>query len=144
MNINPATKVDIAVASANRGAGTTDVNGVVMDMAGYEGIRALIEWGAITAGAVTSVKWQQGDQSNGSDMADVPNSSQTIAANYDDKVTLSALEKPVKRYVRCVIDRGTQNAALRSALYERHTPRVKPTTYSASDDVADAKTTIGS
>ena len=109
-------------------AGTTDLNSDVVDMAGFEGVRFLIGFGTITAGAVTSIKVQQGQQSNLSDAADLLGSAITVADTDDNKMAISEIFRPQERYVRLVTDRGTQNAVVDFLIAELYGPREKPVT----------------
>ena len=109
-------------------AGTTDVNSDIIDTAGWEGVRFIIGFGAITAGAVTSVKAQQGAASNMSDAADLAGSAITVADSDDNKVAIIEIYRPIKRYVRSVIDRGTQNAVVDFELVEYIDSRKQPIT----------------
>lgn len=109
-------------------AGTTDLNSDVVDMANFEGVRFIVGFGAITSGAVTSVKVQQGQQSNLSDAADLAGSAITIADTDDNKMAISEIYRPQERYVRLVTDRGTQNAVIDFVIAELYGPRKKPIT----------------
>lgn len=109
-------------------AGTSDVNGSTVDMSGFEEVMAIVQFGAIVSGAVTSIKWQEGDASDMSDAADVTGTAQTIAATDDDKVFYIHVIKPRGRYGRVVIDRGTQNAEC-SAMYLLGGAKTLPVTH---------------
>lgn len=117
MNLSKNVKITQAITPTNGAAGTTDINGVTLDMQGYDGVLMIFTMGAITGGAVTSIKAQQGAASNLSDAADLAGTGQTIADTDDEKVFYIDLYRPAKRYVRGVVDRGTQNAVVASATY---------------------------
>lgn len=95
-------------------AGTTDVdpsNGV--DTAGFQAVQFEVAFGAITAGAVTSIKAQQSSDDGDSDAySDIAGTSITVADDDDGKVFILDIRNPTKRYVKCYVDRGTQNAVL--------------------------------
>lgn len=129
MNLSKQTKISSAVTPTAGAAGTTDINGSTLDMAHFAGVLMIVRMGAITAGAVTSIKAQQGDASDLSDAADLEGSAQTIADTDDDKTFYLDLYKPTKRYVRLVVDRGTQNAVVASAGYVQYEPLKAPTTH---------------
>ena len=104
-----------AVAHGSRSAGTADINGASVNTHNAECIVAVIEFGAISATAVTAVKWQ--GREDGGSWADVPNSEITIEPDDDNQYFVLDLHKPTYTNSRIVIERGTANAALRSAQY---------------------------
>src|SRR5262245_34237508 len=97
------TRLSIAVTPTAGAAGVSAINGATLDMAGFESFMVMVAFGTITAGAVTSIKVQQGALANMSDAADLAGSGQTIADTDDDKVFYSDVFRPVKRYCRVVI-----------------------------------------
>jgi len=111
-------------------AGTDDQNSSVVDTQGYQGVKFYTAFGTITAGAVTSVKLQQGAQPNGSDMADLEGTAISVADDDDNQVVVHDIYRPQKRYVRAVVDRGTQNAAIDGIIAVLYGPMAMPT----SDD----------
>ncbi|HFD38541.1 MAG TPA: hypothetical protein ENJ31_01640 [Anaerolineae bacterium] len=117
MNLSKNVRISQAITPTGGAAGTTDINGATLDMQGYEGVLMVVTFGAIVAGAVTSIKAQQGAQSNLSDAADLAGTGQTVADDDDEKTFYIDLYRPTERYVRLVVDRGTQNATVAEALY---------------------------
>ena len=113
-------------------AGTTAINGSVVDTQGFDGVVFVVAMGAITAGAVTSVKVQQGAASDLSDAADIAGTSVAIADTADNKLVYVEVSHPRERYVRCVVSRATQNAAVDGIVAMLTGPRVVPTTHDAS------------
>lgn len=131
-NASKEMKITQAITVTNGAAGTTDIAGVTLDMEGFEGVLMVITFGAITAGAVTSIKAQQGAASNLSDAADLEGTSQTIADTDDEKTFYIDLVRPRERYVRLYVDRGTQNAVVASATYYQYGARKQPTTHGSN------------
>jgi hypothetical protein len=127
VNLSTSVKISSAITPTAGAAGQTDINGSTLDMQGYEGVLMVVRMGAITAGAVTSIKAQQGSASDLSDAVDLAGTAQTIADNDDDKTFYIDLYRPQKRYVRLVVDRGTQDAVVASAHYIQYGARVLPT-----------------
>jgi hypothetical protein len=115
-------KITQAVTVTNGAAGTADINGVTLDMAGWDGVIAVVQMGAIVSGAVTSIKAQQDSASGMGTAADLLGTAQTIADTDDEKTFYLAIHKPQERYVRLVVDRGTQNATC-SAVYIQYSGR---------------------
>ncbi len=110
-------------------AGTSAINGSVIDFANYEGALIIISLGAIVAGAVTSVKFQGGATS--SPTTDIEGTAQTIADTQDDTVLYMDIRRPVNRYGRIVVSRGTQNATIGSAIAVLYGARDQPVTQPA-------------
>ena len=118
-------KVSQAITVTNGAAGTSDINGVTLDMSGYEGVLMMVTFGAITSSAVTSIKAQQGAASNLSDAADLLGTAQSVADNDDENTYYIDVFKPRERYVRLVVDRGTANAVVASATYIQYGGRTE-------------------
>lgn len=122
-------------------AGTSDQNSAVVDTAGFEGVRFVALFGALTATQVTSIKVQQGAMADGSDMADLEGSKVGPLADTDgNKVLIAEVYRPCERYVRLVVDRGVANAVIDGVVAELYCPRVKPVaadaTVAAQDKLA--------
>lgn len=121
-----ATRVSNAVA-----AGTTDINTTVLDMQGFESVEWVASFGALTATQVTLIKAQQGDLSDGSDAADITGAATAALADADSNKCLRLeIVRPTKRYVRCVVDRGTANAVVDGVVAVQHHAHKQP----VSDD----------
>lgn len=117
-----------AITATNGAAGTSAINGAIIDMSGYEGVLVIVNTGAITSGAVTSIKMQQDTASAMGGAADLLGTSQTIADTDDEDTFVIDLFKPQERYVRLVVSRATQNAVISAATYIRYGARTKPVT----------------
>ena len=131
MNLSKAVKA--ARVLNGMAAGTTDQNGSVVDMQGFEGVQFVALFGALTATQVTSLKVQQGSLADGSDMTDLAGSQHTALADTDgNKCLVTDVYRPQKRYVRCVVKRGTANAVIDGALALLYSPRVEPVTTDAT------------
>lgn len=107
-------------------AGTTDATGDVIDTADCEGVIIVTGFGAITAGAVTSVKLQGGNASDGGDAADLAASHVTVADTDDSRVVVHDIFRPAQRYVRALVDRGTQNAVVDFQLAIKYGVKTQP------------------
>ena len=131
-NFAKENKISQGMTTTAGAAGTTAINGATLDLANFEEVCVIIQFGTIVSGAATSIKWQEGDASNLSDAADVVGTSQTIADTDDDKTFYINIVKPKKRYGRAVISRATQNATVGSMTYIQCDPRTKPVTHGTS------------
>ena len=101
-------------------AGTTDVtDATVIDTAGYDGVRFITTFGAITAGAVTHCAVCGLDTSSptpGTD--DLAGTRVTVADTASDKMIIIDVRRPRQRYLRPFVDRGTQNAVINGIVAE--------------------------
>ena len=112
-------------------AGTTTLNGEGIDTDGYDGVLFAVMLGTLTSGQVTKLKVQQSSDNGSTDAFDDLASSSTAAAADADgnKLLIVDVFKPMKRYLRAVTVRGTQNAVITSAfviLYHARTPAITP------------------
>lgn len=127
--------VKITLAKAAQGSDTSDVVSDLVDMRGYSGVVFLGTIASENEG--NYLKVQQGDESDGSDMTDLEDTS--VVADGNGGVVASDVYRPTKRYVRGVIVRGSATAT--GAIYAlRHQPSSVPVTNAVSGEVAVAKT----
>lgn len=113
-------------------AGTSDQNSSVIDMLGFDSIVFVSLFGALTSTQVTQIKVQQGNQSNLSDAADLAGSNLGPLADTDgNKMLISQVFRPSKRYVRLVVDRGTANAVIDGVIAIQGNARNVPVTQSS-------------
>lgn len=113
-------------------AGAADVNSDIVDTAGYDGIRFIVGFGAIVSGAATSIRVQQDADSAGATMADLAGTSITVSDTNDNKMAISDIIRPQKRYLRVTTKRATQNSTVDFALAELYRARNMPVTQDAT------------
>lgn len=124
-------------------AGTTAVNGAVIDMQDFETVTFEASFGTLTATQVTGLKAQAGTASDGSDMADITGASVGPLADGDgNKMLVLEVVRPQKRYVRCVVTRGTANAVIDGVVAVQRGPKKLPVTQDATT-VSASKTQVG-
>lgn len=128
MNLSKRAKVSSAITSAAGVAAQTAINASILDMSGFGGVLFKLRTGDITASAVTSVKMQQGDQSDMSDAEDLLGTNIAIADDDDDQIFSIDLYRPEKRYIRAVVTRGTADAVIAGGDYTQYEPSLMPTT----------------
>jgi hypothetical protein len=126
--VNLLKNIKITRAMNAIAAGTTNQNSSVIDMQGFEGVEFIAAFGALTATAVTGIKVQEGTLADGSDMADLLGSALAIADTGSNKLLVTDIYRPLKRYVRLVVTRGTANAVIDGVTAIQYSSRVKPTT----------------
>src|SRR5690242_18721854 len=85
-----------AITPTAGAAGSTAVNGAALAMHAYDSDRVLIvvTFGAIVAGAATSIKVQSDNNSSFSSAQDIAGSAQTVADTKDDTSFLIDLINP--------------------------------------------------
>ncbi len=132
LNASKTTRVMNAIA-----AGTTNQNSSVIDMQGFEGITFTAIFGTLTATAVTGIKVQQGNQSDGSDAQDLAGSAVSIPDTGSNKVLITEIYKPTKRYVRCIVTRGTANAVIDGVIAQQFGARIDPPVQDSSVAASD-------
>ena len=118
-------------------AGATDItDSSVVDTQGFEGVRFIVGFGAITAGAATSVKVQQATAKTSDTAltsgADLLGSSITVADPADNTLVITDIFKPQERYVQPHVLRATQNAVVDLIIAELYGPRVEPVSLDAT------------
>ena len=126
--LNLARNVKIARALNAVAAGQTNQNSGIIDMANYEGVVFIAALGTLASGAVTTLKAQMGNKSNLSDAADLAGSAIAIADSDDNKLLVLDIHRPVERYVRAVVTRGTADATIDGVIAILYGPRVLPVT----------------
>lgn len=113
-------------AKAAVAAGQTPVQSDVIDTQNVESVCFLIILGAIVAGAVCSVKLQQGDAADLSDAVDLKGTTVNVADTKSNGVLVLEVKRPTKRYIRAVISRATQNVTVDGILAVSHGLRSYP------------------
>ncbi len=118
MYLTDSHKISIGSTTTAGAAAQTEIDATGLNMSGYDGVIAIVPFGAIVGGAATSLKWQQSSDNGGSDgWSDIEGTSQTVSDASDDKVFYAELFRPTKQYVRLVILRATQNATVGGVIY---------------------------
>ena len=125
----------ISVGAAPAVAATTDVEGTVVDMKGFDWVLFIASVGTLTATQVTTLEAHGGAASNGSDATQITGASQAFADADSDKCAGVAVMKPQVRYVRPILDRGTANAVLNGIITIQGRGSKLPTTQDAASMV---------
>ena len=101
--MNLSTEVKVTRVIPATATGTSDVNGTVIDMSGFDGVMFV---GAIgSAAANNGIKVQQGAASNLADAADLAGSK--VLSDGTQTQFVVDVFRPQERYVRPVMVRGT-------------------------------------
>lgn len=128
-NLSANTKISQIVTTDAGVAAQTAIKSSTIDMSNYEGVLITVPFGTITSGAVTSIKLQGAPTDVDGDFADLEGTSQTVADDDDNTTFFVDLVKPISRYVRLYITRGTQNAVVGACIATQYNGRVKPATH---------------
>jgi hypothetical protein len=112
-------------------ADTSDLTSEYVDTQGFEGCRFVVGFGALTSTAVTSIKVQQCDTSDGS-YSDLTGTSITVADDDDNKIAIVDIYRPRERYLKLVTDRGTANAVVDFLVAELYGATAHPVSQSSS------------
>ncbi len=93
-------------------AGTTNQTGSEIDMQGYDGVVFVADIGALTATQVTALE-AQGSNTSGSEAAfTTPAVTAPMADADSNKVLVLDIFRPVTRYLKPTVLRGTANAVI--------------------------------
>ena len=88
-----------------------------VDMANFDSCMFLVHWGAITAGGAQSVEVHQSDDDGvGDAYSALLGSKVTVADTADDTITAIEVKQPLKRYLKCIVNRATQNSEVNSII----------------------------
>lgn len=130
MNLSGCVKVTRVVNAT--AVGTANVVGSTIDMADYEGVVFIAQFGTITDGTPT-LKAGGGAASDGSDAADLAATGIKPAITDDNKCALLDLYRPTQRYITpTVVRAGATGAVLDSVIAIQYGPKKMPTTNDAT------------
>jgi hypothetical protein len=129
--------VNVANAAA---AGVTLITGSTIDMQGFTGILIVAKLGDVTATGAPHLQAFEGDASNASDAVVLTGTSALAGAgatNYDSKIMVLDVRRPLKRYITPKLVRGTENIVLESITAILYGPKDIPVTQ-GSDVISSA------
>lgn len=116
-------KITVGLAYAS---GTADREGAILDMAGWDGVLVVAQFGTIATGGTNSIKMQSGAVNTLSDAADLAGTKITVADDDDGKVKYIDLYQPRERYVRVYVDKDTSNACAETVTYIQYKGLIQP------------------
>ena len=125
-NILGSVAFSVAVPTGSRASNTTDINCAAIDMAGFTGVVAVIEMGAIAASGTVEFNWQH--SVNGTTVWNDVGSTLAIGASDDnDIVAVEIAEGEYHReHVRLQINKGTAASTVISGIYQRYGAKHQP------------------
>lgn len=138
-NLSKAVKFDPAVPYTV--AGVTAIDSTGFDMSGFEGIQFVALLGDITTGNATNLHAEMSTAVGGT-YVDCANSAAYFASTQGSTsiYLIAEVYRPIKRYVRCVVDRtagGPANAVILGAWASRYRPGVQAVAESTYSNVID-------
>ena len=113
-------------------AGQTVQPSAIVDMKNFDGVVFIALFGSITTGAVTSLKAQQGQESDMSDAADLEGSKVDIDDDRGNDCLVLDIFRPRERYLKAVISRATQDSVIDGVLAIQYKASYMPTTQDAA------------
>jgi len=128
MNLSKHIKLTKCLAYAS---GTAARDGATLDMAGWDGVLAIVINATIASSAVGDFHWEQG--ATDPPTTDLAGTAIAIVAGDSDKVVVSDLYRPQKRYVRGVITKDASHAQAESVIYLQYRGRKVPVTNMGAD-----------
>lgn len=133
MNVEPR-RITVDGTSFSLSAGTSDVNSGIVDTRGYQGIAFMVLLGAIATSGSVSIKLQHGDSPTLSDAQDIAGSAIGPTSDTDDnKVIITEVYRPVKRYLRVVTTRGDGgNSSIDGLVAFLYLPHSAPVTFGST------------
>lgn len=125
---------EMAVVEAAASAAQTALTSDIIDCSDCDGVIFLALTGDVTDTCALAVNVEHGDESGGGDMADTTATASFTAGATDADSKLIAVEvhKPIKRYVRAVLTRGTANAVIGGIIAIKYGASKAPVTQDAT------------
>lgn len=97
-------------------AGLTPINTKTVDMANFSSATWVVLFGTISAGGVQGIKVQGGEQSDGSDAADLEGTLVSVTDAQSNFAAVVEVTRPRQRYLRAVVTRATANSVVDGVL----------------------------
>lgn len=132
MSLLKNTKITRVASAA--AAGQADVNGTIIDMAGFTGVMFIALTGDVADTSALALKAEQNNLNQAGGMAELVGSAAIVAGatNADNKALVLDVYAPRERYIRAVLERGTANAAIDGIIAIQYVARSAPTQQDAS------------
>ena len=128
MNLSNAIKVTRHSNAVAAGAAVvTPASGI--DMANFEGCVFQVSFGAIVAGAATSIEVHTSTDDGVADsFTALLGSLVTVVDTGDNQIFYVDVYRPLERYLKCIVNRATQNSTVDGITALQYEPKNMPTT----------------
>jgi hypothetical protein len=104
-----------------------------IDMKGFDSCLFVVAFGAIVSGAATSIEVHQSSDDGVADgYSALLGSKVTVADDQDNKLAYVEIVRPAKRYVKCIVNRATQNATVDGIVAILSNGKKAPTTHDST------------
>ena len=116
-------------------AAQTLLTSSVVDMKGFDACSFIASFGDVTLNSVLTLQAQHGDQSDGSDMANIVGVLATFTAgatDADDNLLVVEVARPTKRFLRVTLARTAANAEVDGITAVQSNPAESPVVQDAS------------
>jgi len=118
-------------AAAAAASDITPSSGI--DMSGFEGCLFIVPFGAITASGVQSIEVHQSSDDGSSDSyTAILGSNVAVADDDDNQCFYVDVFKPRERYLKCIVNRATQNSVVDGIIALQYGASKKPVTHDST------------
>ena len=125
--LSTCAKIVPAIKYGDGAAGSTDLEGAVLDRDNFDHVLMVVQFGTITTGATVYIKAQQGDDDTLSSPEDITGTKVSVADTESDTIYYLDILRPAKQYLRIHVDIADQNVEC-AAWYLCYSPHTKPVT----------------
>lgn len=130
MSFNFSKRIKTIRHSNSEGAATSTItpsNGI--DTQGFDSVEFEVLWGAITGSGVQSVEVHTSSDDGDSDSyTALAGTNISVADDDDNGITIVDIHRPPERYVKCIVNRATQNSAVDGIVAHLYNAREIPIT----------------
>lgn len=129
------------------GSGTASRSASVIDTVGFKAFKVVVHHAAIGAGATYSVKLQGADAASDSTTltsgADIAGTSQTVAADDDNEVTIIDVVDPPLKFYQLVVSKDGANTCAESAVaYLYYSDSAEPVTHATGSGTSGGSAAV--
>ena len=137
MNLSNAIKVTRHSNAVAAGSSNETPSGDI-DMQNFESCIFQVSFGAIVSGAATSIEVHTSSDAGVADSyTALLGTKVTVADTDDNKIAQVEVSKNLERYIKCVVNRATQNSTIDGITALQYGARVLPTTNDSSTVIAN-------
>jgi len=130
-------------AAAATAAGTGQVNSSIIDATGYDRVAFIVHLGVVTDASLINVAIQDSADNANTNMTNVGVTANLNAATSSNTAILVEALGAQKRYVRCIVNRATQNAAISAITCLLGGTKGKPVTADTSISASNSAVATG-
>ena len=116
-------------------SGTASRNGAEFDMAGYDGVIAIVKLATLAGSAAGDIHMEQSPVTGMGGSADLEGTAIAIADDDNDQIMAIDLYRPLEQFVRVVVTKNGAQAQAESAIYIGYKARKETVTNTIADTV---------